>query len=322
MPGVSLFIKMLRPQVAYILLTFAVLGALQGGFKNQLAWQYLVVIIVIASWYVNATTINDIADYEIDRINLQGAVGRPLANKEVSKSQIIRLNIISGIIALISSFWLDYRIGLIVAICLVLNYLYSATPAKISHRGALAPLTLPLGYVVLPFLTGVWAVKETITPKGWLILIALYISFVGRIILKDFRDVKGDAKFGKRTFILRYGRKATCIASAVGLTIGSIILLFIIPRNPVIILAFEVLWVCLLIGLYELYKASGRNKEQMMISSIVRTAGGIVIMLICFLILKNNGKSLFEQELTLGVLCILFISIFFDTLSRAKAIKT
>ena len=46
------------------------------------------------------------------------------------------------------------------------------------------------------------------------LLAALYVGFVGRIVLKDFRDVVGDRLFGKRTFLVRHGRRTTCVLSA------------------------------------------------------------------------------------------------------------
>lgn len=50
---------------------------------------------------------------------------------------------------------------------------------------------------------------------------ALYLGFIGRILLKDFRDVRGDALFGKRTFLVRHGRRATCAVSAGCLVTGN-----------------------------------------------------------------------------------------------------
>jgi 4-hydroxybenzoate polyprenyltransferase len=159
------------------------------------------------------------------------------------------------------------------------------------------------------------------THNGWLILIALYISFIGRIILKDFRDVKGDAKFGKRTFILRHGRGATCLASALGLTIGSTILLAVIPHVLAIVTTFEVLLICTLWGLYRLYQTAGHNHEQVIISAIVRTAGGAVITLLAVLLAQNNGKSLSEQTIIVVGLGCLFVAMFWDTIKKAEKLK-
>ncbi len=307
---------MLRPQVAYILLIFAALGVAQSGYKQQFTWQFILIIIILSSWYINATTINDLADYKIDQINLKGVSDRPLANNKVDRKKIIRLNFLSAVIAIIFSFLLDIRIGFLVAFCLILNYAYSLPPTKVSYRGALAPLLLPIGYVLLPFLVGVWSINSTLTKNGWYILVALYISFIGRIILKDFRDIKGDKKYGKRTFLIRYGRKSTCIVSALCISIGNFIILDIIPHNIYIIYIFELILLCILYGLYKLYKVKNKDNEKIIINSIVRIAGGVVIMLLAILTLHNNNSSLSHQIIINSLLGIFFIAMFWDSMNK------
>lgn len=313
---------MLRPQILLALFIFAAVGVAQSGYKQQLSWDYLGVIIIISSWWVNATSINDLADYEIDKINLKGVAERPLVNKQASRSQVTKLAVISGGLALLTGFLLNYKIGLLVAACLVLNYIYSMPPLKISHRGVLAPLLLPLGYVVLPFLVGAWAIGGLISDDGWVILTAIYISFIGRIILKDFRDVKGDAKFGKRTFLLRYGRKTTCLTSAVCLVIGTIILLTVLPVNLVIYLVFGCLLGAGLFGLNRLHKTRGREVEVGTIKAIVRVASGAVIILLAILILQNNLKPMSEQMIISAVLGGYFLILFWDTLNKATKLES
>ena len=88
-------------------------------------------------------------------------------------------------------------------------------------------MLLPLGYVAVPYLLGIFAVRSTITPNDLLLLGGLYAGFIGRIVLKDFRDVRGDALFGKRTFLVRHGRRATCIFSAAFLVLGVGVLPFV-----------------------------------------------------------------------------------------------
>lgn len=320
MAAIKLFFKMLRPQIALALLIFAAIGMAQGGKVSQLQWQFLWVTLIIVSWWINATCINDIADYEIDKINLKGSAERPLANKQASKQQIIYLYILSALSALGIGFATDIKIGILVAICLLLNYLYSMPPIRISYRGALASILLPVGYVLLPFLVGTWSVGDTLTHDGRLILAALYISFVGRILLKDFRDVEGDSKFGKMTFLLRYGRKATCISSALGLSVGVVILLFVLPDNFVVRLVFICLWLCTIFGLYKLYKTRGRKAELIIISSIVKSASGAVIILLAILLLENNQKPISQQVLVSAALGLYSIALFWDTISRVNKI--
>ena len=65
----------------------------------------------------------------------------------------------------------------------------------------------PACYVAVPFLVGSFSVRATIGWQQLGLLAGLYLGFVGRIVLKDFRDLKGDALVGKRTFLVRHGRR-------------------------------------------------------------------------------------------------------------------
>ena len=63
-----LLLKMVRWRVALTLIIFMLIGAAWHGFAIQ--WRLLVAIIGLAASYACATSINDLADVEIDKINL------------------------------------------------------------------------------------------------------------------------------------------------------------------------------------------------------------------------------------------------------------
>lgn len=54
------------------------------------------------------------------------------------------------------------------------------------------------------YLLGIFAARGSVGRTDLLLLAGLYAGFIGRIVLKDFRDVRGDALFGKRTFLVRH----------------------------------------------------------------------------------------------------------------------
>ena len=84
--------------------------------------------------------------------------------------------------------------------------IYSGRPVRLADRGAVASMVLPAGYVAVPYLLGILAVRSDIHLADLQLLVGLYVGFIGRIVLKDFRDVRGlDTLFGKRTFLVRYG---------------------------------------------------------------------------------------------------------------------
>ena len=87
---------------------------------------------------------------------------------------------------------------------------YSLRPVRLSYRTYLAPLALAVAYVAVPYLLGAVATGRGLTPATPSLVGALYVLFVARIVLKDFRDREGDALYGKPTLLLRFGKDATC----------------------------------------------------------------------------------------------------------------
>src|SRR5207244_1071369 len=148
------------------------------------------------------------------------------------------LGLLAGAIALVLAWLVGPRVGIVVTAGLVLSVAYSFPPLRLSARGFLTLLVLPLGYVVLPFLVGAYSVGSTLGPHGLVLLAGLSVVFVGRIALKDFRDVEGDAVYGKRTFLLRRGRANTCAFSALCWVLGSATLLTIVPLRSVLVVVF------------------------------------------------------------------------------------
>ena len=98
-------------------------------------------------------------------------------------------------------------------------------------------MLLPACYVAVPFLTAMLAAGRRPRAADLLVLAGLYSAFVGRIVLKDFRDVRGDALFGKRTFLVRHGRVVICRFSAAFWLVGTGILTLAAGRHAV---AFDV----------------------------------------------------------------------------------
>jgi 4-hydroxybenzoate polyprenyltransferase len=206
---------MLRVRTAFLLLLFIAIADTATKTSADVYSPLLAfVVLAVAAWYIFSTSINDIADEAIDKINLQGNPDRPLITKAATTRDLYTLAAISGFSTIMASIPLGLVGVLSSAGALILSYCYSMPPVRISYRGVLAPLLLPLGYIVFPFTLTTAANDFSLDFSTTLLIAILYVSFVARIVLKDFRDVAGDAKFGKRTFIVRYGSVATVTFSA------------------------------------------------------------------------------------------------------------
>ena len=72
-----LYLVMLRYRVAAMVALFMLLGAAQEG-RLEPGLRHLLAALALASSYVSATALNDLADEEIDRVNHPRDAGRPL----------------------------------------------------------------------------------------------------------------------------------------------------------------------------------------------------------------------------------------------------
>ena len=286
-----LYWRMLRYRVAVMILLFALIGAAWHGGLTKIDWPIVSMVLALASSYVCATSINDIADREIDRINHPKDEGRPLVT---GAAEVRDLWLVFGAAGALSV-GLSLAIGPlptgIMALSVLIGVLYSLPPVELSHRAFLAPLTLAVAYVGIPYWAGVVAVGENLGTTDLLPMAALYLLFAGRIVLKDFRDREGDATYGKPTFLLRYGKRATCLLSLGAICAGDALLIWALVDR---------LWLASILQLYvagvalmltRLYRAEGRREEQISIGVGARMGNGLLTTLLGVLVLANAGAD-------------------------------
>lgn len=112
------------------------------------------------------------------------------------------------------------------------------------------------------------------------LLAALYIGFVGRIILKDFRDLRGDALFGKRTFLVRHGRVWTCRVSALCWVAAAVLLVSTRPGvTPAYVLTTAAGTAGALVLLRDLARDRGHRRDEWAISALAIVGRGLVLVL-------------------------------------------
>ena len=307
---------MVRPPVALVLLLFAALGLASAGAGDGFHPLFTTVLVVVGGWFVNATVLNDLADEDIDRINLAAARGRPLVSGHATRRELLALGIAAGALALVVGTTVDWRVGAVVAAGLALNAAYSLPPVRLCSRGALASLLLPLGYVAVPFLVGALTVRHSVGGRQLALLAGLYVAFIGRIILKDFRDVQGDELYGKRTFLLRHGREATCRASAACWVLGTLMLLALVPVRSMLVAAFVVYVGCAVHGLRRLAVATDHAEEQVTIVAIAQVGRGMCITLLAHLTMVAEGWTPGRQAVAVLVLATLFAAAYASTVSQ------
>jgi 4-hydroxybenzoate polyprenyltransferase len=156
------------------------------------------VVLTAAAGYI----INDYHDINIDLINKPNKV---VIGKIISRRWAMLLHFIFNGFAIISGFYLSVYIGLLVAACIVLLWLYSVHFKKqflsgnllVGTLSAFVIAILPLfNQLISSYLVWVYA------------LFAFGINFI-REIIKDAEDVRGDSKFNCKTLPIVFGVRKT-----------------------------------------------------------------------------------------------------------------
>jgi 4-hydroxybenzoate polyprenyltransferase len=291
----ALYWNLLRYRVAVMIILFMLLGAAWHRGLTAIDAPVLLMILALASSYVSATSVNDLADRKIDEINHPGDKGRPLVTGAARTSDLWILFGVSSVLAVALGLAAGPGAAGIMLLSVVIGALYSLPPARLSYRTFLAPLTLAVAYVGIPYWAGVGAVGESLRTSDVPLLTALYLLFAGRIVLKDFRDREGDTAFGKPTFLLKYGKKATCLASFCALFSGDALLVTSLADRWWLAALLQLYIACIVIMLYRLYRVSSRKDEQLSIGVGAKMGNGLLITLLGALILSNQGADWITQ---------------------------
>jgi len=139
-----------------------------------------------------------------------------------------------------------------------------------------------------------------VTAAELALLGGLYLGFVGRILLKDFRDVRGDALLGKRTFLVRHGRVPTCRLSSVLWVLGSSTLAAVTGLRAPVVVAYGVLVVVALVLLRALSRSNGPRQDEALVGAIAIVGRGLVLALLIHYGTVQAGTSAILSALVMA----------------------
>jgi 4-hydroxybenzoate polyprenyltransferase len=299
-----LIVVLARPAVVVLVGMFAAIGLAQSGHANDAALLGKTLIAVIAS-LLFAVAVNDIADERIDRVNLPADPHRPLVAGTGTRAEMTIVALASAALALGSSLLLHWPAPLIVGGGLAFTAGYSLRPVRIADRGVIAPMLLPAAYVAVPYLLGILAGRGSVTRTDLLLLAGLYSGFIGRIVLKDFRDVRGDALFGKRTFLVRHGRRATCWLSATFLVLGVSVLPFVRRASIALVAAYALYLAFTLVLLWKLARSTSARRDSALIAAIAILGRGMLATLYAHFALLAAHWSLVGSSAFVAALAVI-----------------
>ena len=276
---VRLLVLLARPAVIVLLGLFAALGVAEAGQGDNTILLARALVVVLA-FLLFSVVVNDLSDQAIDAVNLPDDPRRPLVAGTGSRRQFVVIAATAATAALAGAALLDWPAVVVVGAGLALSAAYSLPPLRLCQRGAVASLLLPAGYVGVPYLLGVFAVRASLNSPDLLLLAGLYLGFIGRIVLKDFRDVRGDALFGKRTFLVRHGRRRTCVFSAAFWAAGTIAVTAVRGITPNVAAAFAVYLAVVGSLLWALSADRGARRDEAIMSAIAVIGRGSVVTLL------------------------------------------
>jgi len=314
----GLYWSLLRYRVAVMIVLFMLLGAAWHSGLTSIDTPVLLIILALASSYVSATSVNDISDRKIDEINHPGDRGRPLVTGAARTADLWVLFAASSALAVTLALAVGPAEAGIMLFSVAIGALYSLPPARLSYRTFLAPLTLAVAYVGIPYWAGVVVVGGRLGISDLPLITALYLLFAARIILKDFRDRDGDAAFGKPTFLLKYGKRATCLLSLLALCAGGALLFVSLADSWWLAVLLQGYVASIIIMLYRLYRVNGRKDEQLSIGVGAKMGNGLLVTLLGVLILANQGADWTVQVIFGLALTALYMLNFIDFLRHPE----
>jgi 4-hydroxybenzoate polyprenyltransferase len=286
--AVPIFLRMVRPRVVVTMWTFLLIGlARHAGPTVDL--DLVVASVALAASYSAATSLNDIADVAIDRANGLRDRSRPLATGEATVADLRASAGFGATTAGVAALALGPTAVVVIGLLLSIAYLYSTGPARLSRRWTLAPISLTVAYVALPYRLGIVVAHGSWRASDVPLVAGLCTLFFARIILKDVRDRLGDEEHGKRTLLLRLGKDATCVLSVIGAIVGvAVILVALAPPAPVAaaiaIDAAAIVWM-----LARLRRTSDAVREQVTIGTAGRAGNVLLLSVIAWLLLSSRG---------------------------------
>jgi len=313
MKHVQLAVTMLRYRAALMLWMFFLTGIARHGQLTGMRWSYAVGLLALGASYVAATSVNDICDQDVDAVNHPNRPDRPLVSGHASVRDLWTIHIAAAVVVLGCGLALGATAFLVVSLSLIINLVYSMSPVRLSRRTFLAPLILCIAYVLLPYWLGVAVAGQTLTAGDGLLLAAFMVLFLGRINLKDFRDRTGDARYGKPTFVLRYGKRAAWLVSITAALIGNLLLLAALSADWWAIVAVEVQMAAGLFALVMLKQVETAIEELFAIGLAARMANGVLLTVLALLTMTALQAPAVHTALLLlsiaAISCVTFVSL-------------
>lgn len=301
-----LLVVLTRPVVAFLFCVYVVIGLAKAGNTGTGVTLYRDLLVVLG-FLIFSVAVNDLSDAPIDRQNLPHS-NRPLVTGRTDEREMWTIAGAAAAVSVGAAALGGWSLAALAVGGIAMSAAYSVPPFRLAGRGVVAALVLPAGYVAVPYLVGLLSVRTYVTWDDALLLVGLYVGFIGRILLKDFRDVRGDALFGKRTFLVRRGRRATCALSGIFWTAGGALLVATTPHPTVSYITTTGAGIVgVLVLLRALANERSARRDEAIISGIAIIGRAVLVVLVAQLSMTDKHWPLLQANAALA--CIAVITV-------------
>ena len=200
---------LLPPLLGFVSGAVTAYGAPPRPEIDTALWLYpLIGCVMAAMLNASSNAINQIYDFEIDRVNKPN---RPLPSGRLSLRGAWIFTVATFVVAMVMAY-LVQPVGtpecfIIVAVAAFLATIYSAPPLRTKRHGIWANITIAIPRGILLKVAGWSAVKTVMDPEPWYIGLIFGLYILGASSTKDFSDIEGDRVGGCKTLPILYGVK-------------------------------------------------------------------------------------------------------------------
>jgi len=238
-PRVKAWLQAMRPQFyvfPWMAITAGAVSAIDspGGHFRWASY----ILCWAAAWLMEFITVltNELHDLPTDKLNRNSGpftggsrvlLGGVLNEIQIRKGWRIASRLLIGIVLGFAYLNADH-LGVVLALsmgALVLGMGYTAPPLKLSWR-TWGEVTVAFTHSVLLVLWGHVSQGGGLTPEPWLIALPMFFAILPSIILAGFPDLEADAAVGKKTLVVRLGRRAAVVVAT-----GAVLLAVLLRRS-------------------------------------------------------------------------------------------
>ncbi len=226
------YLRLTRPQNNAITALSVLVGAVVCGSVESW-WKVLLACLSASLISAGGNSINDVYDLDIDRINKPY---RPLVEGRMSPSSALSLSIALFCLGVLLSLWITLISVLVAVVVSALLIVYSTTLKK---RLLWGNLTVAL-VSASAFVYGGLATDDfrlSLIPAGF-----AFLFHLGREIVKDIEDLRGDSSRGASTLPIRVGVPGSLVFCSL-----VFLLLIVLTGLPYVLRLFSHLYLLIVI---------------------------------------------------------------------------